>query len=49
MPKYAWEGRTTSGKTIKGVMEAPNADAVVSQLRRQNITPFPESIKEKKD
>jgi len=38
MPKYAWEGRTTSGKTIKGVMEAPNADAVVSQLRRQFAT-----------
>jgi len=48
MPKYAWEGRTASGKTIKGVMEAPNVDAVLSQLRRQNITPFPESIKEKK-
>jgi len=48
MPKYAWEGKTTAGKTIKGVMEAPNIDSVVSQLRKQNIAPLTEAIKEKK-
>ena len=48
MPKYAWEGKTAAGKAIKGVMEAPNIDAVISQLRKQNINPTPEAIKEKK-
>jgi len=48
MPRYAWEGRTTSGKTMKGTMDAPNAEAVMAQLRKQNITPVPESIKQKK-
>jgi len=48
MPKYAWEGKTAGGKAIKGVMEAPNIDAVVTQLRKQNINPITEAIKEKK-
>ncbi len=48
MPKFVWEGRTSSGKIMKGTMEAPNVEAVMAQLRRQNITPFPEKIKEKK-
>jgi len=48
MPRYAWEGKTTSGKTMKGTMEAPNVEAVMAQLRKQNINPVPESIKQKK-
>jgi len=39
MAKFAWEGTTKSGQTMKGEMEAPNAEAVQAQLRRQNISP----------
>ena len=39
MAKYAWEGVTRSGQTLKGEMEAPNQDAVLAQLRRQGIQP----------
>jgi len=48
MPKFAWEGKTGGGKVMKGVMEAPNIDAVINQLKKQNINPAVESIKEKK-
>jgi len=48
MPKYAWEGKTGGGKEMKGVMEAPNIDAVINQLKKQNINPAVETIKEKK-
>lgn len=48
MPKFAWEGRTKSGKVQKGVMEAPNVDAVAAKLRTQEIMPVDGSIKEKK-
>jgi type IV pilus assembly protein PilC len=33
---------------MKGTMEAPNVEAVVAQLKKQNIAPTVESIKEKK-
>jgi len=39
MGKYAWEGVTRSGQTLKGDMEAPSRDAVMAQLRRQGIRP----------
>jgi type IV pilus assembly protein PilC len=39
MGKYAWEGITRSGQTLKGDMEAPSRDAVMAQLRRQGIRP----------
>ncbi|PLY10610.1 MAG: pilus assembly protein PilC, partial [Desulfuromonas sp.] len=45
MPKFAWEGRSKSGQTQKGEMEAPNAEAVAVTLRRQGIAPGP--IKER--
>jgi len=48
MPKYAWEGKTGAGKAMKGTMDAPNVDAVVAQLKKQNIAPMVETIKEKK-
>ncbi|TLM68913.1 MAG: type II secretion system F family protein [Deltaproteobacteria bacterium] len=39
MAKFAWDGVTRSGQTLKGEMEAPNAEAVIAQLRRQGIQP----------
>ena len=39
MGKFAWEGTTKSGQAMKGQMEAPNEEAVQSQLRRQGISP----------
>jgi type IV pilus assembly protein PilC len=39
MGKFAWEGTTKSGQTMKGEMEAPNTEAVQGQLRRQGIAP----------
>ena len=43
--KFAWEGRTASGKTVKGVTEGPNESAVISLIESQNIKL--EKIKEK--
>ncbi len=37
MPVFAYSGRTRAGQTISGEMEAPNREAVVAQLRRQQI------------
>ena len=45
MPKFAWEGRTKSGKIQKGVMEASNSEAVANKLRSQEIQPLEGSIK----
>jgi len=39
MGKFAWEGTTKSGQSMKGQMEAPNEEAVQAQLRRQGISP----------
>ena len=39
MSKFAWEGVTRSGQTLKGDMEAPSREAVMAQLRRQGIRP----------
>ena len=43
--KFQWEGRTASGKVVKGVTEGPNEGAVVSLIESQNIKL--EKIKEK--
>lgn len=40
MPNYAWEGKARSGRIMKGTMQAPNIDAVYSQLNAQMITPI---------
>ncbi|MEE9137026.1 MAG: type II secretion system F family protein [candidate division NC10 bacterium] len=37
MAVFAFSGRTRSGQTINGEMEAPNREAVVAQLRRQQV------------
>jgi type IV pilus assembly protein PilC len=39
MAKYSWEGKSRSGKVQKGVMEAPNENAVNNKLRSQGIMP----------
>ena len=39
MAKFAWEGVTKSGQQMKGEMEAPNLQAVQTQLRRQGVAP----------
>jgi len=46
MPKFSWEGRTKGGSTQKGVMEAPNAEAVAAKLRSQDIMPLEGKIKQ---
>lgn len=39
MPKFAWEGKTKTGSTMTGELEAPNEAFVLAQLRRQQIVP----------
>jgi type IV pilus assembly protein PilC len=39
MPVFNWEGRTRQGTVKKGVLEAPNEAAVMTQLRAQMIMP----------
>jgi type IV pilus assembly protein PilC len=39
MGKFAWEGVTRSGQSLKGEMEAPSLEVVMAQLRRQGIQP----------
>ena len=38
MAKFSWEGVTRTGDVRKGVMDAPNQDAVSERLREDNIT-----------
>ncbi|WP_429884419.1 type II secretion system F family protein [Geoalkalibacter halelectricus] len=45
MAKFAWEGKTRTGASQKGEMEAPNQAAVTATLRRQGI--MPSKIKER--
>jgi type IV pilus assembly protein PilC len=47
MAKFAWQGKTKSGKVEKGVMEAADAEAVVAKLRASNIVPLEGSVKPK--
>lgn len=37
MAVFAFSGRTRTGQTISGEMDAPNREAVVAQLRRQQV------------
>lgn len=39
MPVYTWSGKTRAGAVKKGVMEAVNEAAVMTQLRAQSIAP----------
>jgi type IV pilus assembly protein PilC len=45
MPKFAWQGKTRTGKVEKGVMEAANVEMVAASLRAQEIMPMEGSIK----
>ncbi len=37
MPKFVWEGKTRSGETRKGEIDAENAQALTNRLRQQDI------------
>ncbi|HEY4719074.1 MAG TPA: type II secretion system F family protein [Candidatus Methylomirabilis sp.] len=37
MPVFAYSGRTRTGQVVSGEMDAPNREAVVAQLRRQQV------------
>jgi type IV pilus assembly protein PilC len=37
MPVFAYSGRSRTGQVISGEMDAPNREAVVAQLRRQQV------------
>jgi len=45
MPQYVYEARTRAGKTIKGVLEAENEDAVHTRLKAQQLSAV--SVKKK--
>lgn len=47
MPIFAYEGRTASGKLLRGRMEAPSREAVINRLRTQRIQPIVERIRER--
>ncbi len=44
MAKFAWEGKTRTGKTQKGTMEANDEATVMAHLRNQGV--MPSSVKE---
>ncbi|MDG2303685.1 MAG: type II secretion system F family protein [Candidatus Binatia bacterium] len=47
MAQFAYQGRTASGKTLRGNMEAPSREAVINRLRAQRIQPITNKIKER--
>jgi type IV pilus assembly protein PilC len=47
MPTFLWEGKTAQGKAMKGELEAPNLEAVISLLRDRRIRPVASRIREK--
>jgi type IV pilus assembly protein PilC len=47
MPVFAYEGRTASGKVLRGNMEAPSREAVINRLRAQRIQPNTNKIRER--
>jgi type IV pilus assembly protein PilC len=47
MPTFVWEGKTAQGKAMKGELEAPNLEAVISLLRDRRIRPVASRIREK--
>ena len=44
MPVYVWEGKSASGKTVKGEIEAANVQQVYNTLKSQRITPNAKKI-----
>ena len=47
MATFVWEGKTAQGRAMKGELEAPNLEAVVTVLRHRRIRPIPNRIREK--
>ncbi|MCC6953064.1 MAG: type II secretion system F family protein [Deltaproteobacteria bacterium] len=47
MAVFTWEGKDTSGKTVRGEMEALTSQQVFNSLRAQRINPTTKKIKEK--
>lgn len=47
MSIFSWEGTNSSGKTVKGEMEAVSAQAVFNALKAQRISPNIKKIKQK--
>lgn len=47
MAMFTWEGRSPSGKSLKGEMEAQTVQQVFNALKAQKITPNTQKIKEK--
>jgi len=47
MPVYTWKGKTRQGTVTKGLMEAANEEAVMTQLRGQMLTPIAVKAKAK--
>ncbi len=41
MPVFTFSGKTAAGEKVSGERNAPNKQAVISQLRREQITPGP--------
>ncbi len=49
MPTFVWEGKTAQGRAMKGELEAPNLEAVVTVLRHRRIRPIPNQKVKTKD
>ena len=47
MPTFVWEGKTAQGRAMKGELEAPTLEAVITVLRHRRIRPIPNRIREK--
>ena len=47
MAVFAYEGRTPSGKVVRGTMEAATREAVINRLRAQRIQPVLRRIRER--
>lgn len=47
MATFVWEGKNSSGKVVKGQMEAKDIQAVFNALKSQRITPNAKKIKAK--
>ena len=45
MPVFAYEGRTASGKVLRGNMDAPTREAVINRLRAQRIQPITNKVR----
>ena len=45
--KFKWEGISPRGEVLRGEMEAPSRDAVITRLRSQRIQPMPAKIRQR--